>query len=205
MDVLSRNSCVTAMPMEAKASEVRSQARKVRSATPPGWGGREGQDESTGGGSGTGWDRGSEQDSGGWDGGAARIWVGWIGWTESYILHTQSEVISRHAALVVEFDTAVLLHNHLPPLILRLARLRAHVVALGGCGGLGRSLPLAVGAGGGGCLPLASIYAREAPVRIASSDDGRRMLRAVVFGAPAVLADYRRDVVGRRVGCAPVR
>lgn len=32
IDVLSRNSCVTAMPMEAKASEVRSQARKVRSA-----------------------------------------------------------------------------------------------------------------------------------------------------------------------------
>ncbi len=30
-DVLSRNSCVMAMPIEAKASEVRSQARKVRS------------------------------------------------------------------------------------------------------------------------------------------------------------------------------
>ncbi len=31
MDVLSRKSCVIAMPMEAKASEVRSQARNVRS------------------------------------------------------------------------------------------------------------------------------------------------------------------------------
>lgn len=31
MAVLSRNSCVTAMPMDAKAREVRSQARKVRS------------------------------------------------------------------------------------------------------------------------------------------------------------------------------
>lgn len=30
-DVLSRKSCVTAMPIEAKASEVRNQARKVRS------------------------------------------------------------------------------------------------------------------------------------------------------------------------------
>ena len=30
-DELSRKSCVTAMPMEAKESEVRSQARKVRS------------------------------------------------------------------------------------------------------------------------------------------------------------------------------
>lgn len=33
MDVLSRNSCVTAMPIEAKAREVRSQARKVRSVS----------------------------------------------------------------------------------------------------------------------------------------------------------------------------
>jgi len=31
MAVLRRKSCVTAMPMEAKAREVRSQARKVRS------------------------------------------------------------------------------------------------------------------------------------------------------------------------------
>lgn len=30
-DVLSRKSCVMAMPIEAKASEVRSQARNVRS------------------------------------------------------------------------------------------------------------------------------------------------------------------------------
>ena len=32
MVVLSLKSCVTAIPMEAKASEVRSQARKVRSS-----------------------------------------------------------------------------------------------------------------------------------------------------------------------------
>jgi hypothetical protein len=31
-EVLSRNSCVTAMPMDANARDVRSQARKVRSS-----------------------------------------------------------------------------------------------------------------------------------------------------------------------------
>ena len=39
MEVLRRKSWVTAMPMAAKAREVRSQARKVRSVAPKGGGG----------------------------------------------------------------------------------------------------------------------------------------------------------------------
>lgn len=66
-------------------------------------------------------------------------------------------MISGHAALVVEFDTAIFLRHALPPRTLfHLVRPGVCLIALGG-GGL-RTSPLAAGgADGERCLPLPCI------------------------------------------------
>ena len=87
--VLSRKSCVTAMPIDAKARDVRNQARNVRSAQEATGSAKTGRQE-----------RKSRMPS------------------RSISRRTQSQMISRHTPLILKFYAAVLLGESPPPSLL---------------------------------------------------------------------------------------
>lgn len=197
--VLSRNSCVMAMPMEAKAREVRSQARKVRSVGEKmvlvSWGqfaggfvltflymspGSKGSNIKKGGGKKRKRGRGERERERGRGKGL-----------------TQGKMIAGDAALVIQFDAAVLLHHVAPPLR-ALVRLVVADLGTGLAGGVappsrvpgGESAQAAarladLGAGmvvGGGAVVLTA-----APLAV---DDGGDLVRRA-FGMTVLVVEWR--------------